>query len=69
MQFDEMGKSDGKILMLLPGTCMNYQTNFAAVLDRLREKYHLICVNYDGCDGTDTAGAGICVQWAVFSEQ
>lgn len=38
MQFDEMGKSDGKILMLLPGTCMNYQTNFAAVLDRLKEK-------------------------------
>ena len=50
MQFDE----NGKTLMLLPGTCCNYQTNFSAVLDRLAEKYHLICVNYDGFDGSDT---------------
>ena len=35
MQFDEMGKMDGKILMLLPGTAMDYQTNYAGVLDRL----------------------------------
>lgn len=54
MRFDEMGKKDGKILMLLPGTCMNYETNFSKVLDALKEKYHLICVNYDGFDGTDT---------------
>ncbi|MBR3560445.1 MAG: hypothetical protein IKN81_02785 [Oscillospiraceae bacterium] len=37
--------------MLLPGTACDYQTNFAAVLDRLGAKYHLICVNYDGFDG------------------
>lgn len=53
MQFDEMGNMDGKTLMLLPGTACDYQTNFAAVLDRLGEKYHLICVNYDGFDGSD----------------
>ena len=53
MQFDEMGKQSGKTLMLLPGTACDYQTNFAAVLDRLGEKYHLICVNYDGFDGSD----------------
>ena len=44
MEFVEMGKQDGKTLMLLPGTACDYQTNFAAVLDRLGEKYHLICV-------------------------
>ena len=54
MQFDEIGLKDAKTLMLLPGTCCNYQTNFSAVLDRLAEKYHLICVNYDGFDGSDT---------------
>lgn len=54
MQFDEIGLENGKTLMLLPGTCCNYQTNFSAVLDRLAEKYHLICVNYDGFDGSDT---------------
>ena len=53
MQFDEMGNMNGKTLMLLPGTACDYQTNFANVLDRLAEKYHLICVNYDGFDGSD----------------
>ena len=52
MQFDEMGNRFGKTLMLLPGTACDYQTNFGTVLDRLGEKYHLICVNYDGFDGS-----------------
>ncbi len=51
MQFDEMGFKDGKTLFLLPGTACDYQTNFGSVLDRLGEKYHLVCVNYDGFDG------------------
>ena len=53
MQFDEMGNMNDKTLMLLPGTACDYQTNFAAIMDRLGEKYHLICVNYDGFDGSD----------------
>ena len=53
MQFDEMGLKDGKTLMLLPGTACDYQTNFGVVLERLSAKYHLICVNYDGFDGSD----------------
>lgn len=52
MQFDEMGLKDGKVLFLLPGTACDYQTNFGSVLDRLKEKYHLVCVNYDGFDGS-----------------
>ena len=54
MEFVEIGLEDGKTLMLLPGTACDYQTNFATVLDRLAQKYHLICVNYDGFDGTGT---------------
>lgn len=54
MQFDEMGNESGKTLMLLPGTCCDYQTNFANVLSQLEKNYHLICVNYDGFDGSDT---------------
>ena len=53
MQFTELGNKTGKTLMLLPGTACDYQTNFASVLDQLGEKYHLICVNYDGFDGSD----------------
>ena len=52
MQFDELGSITGKTLMLLPGTACDYQTNFGSVLERLGEKYHLICVNYDGFDGS-----------------
>ena len=52
MQFDEMGAAGGKTLFLFPGTACDYQTNFSSVLDRLGEKYHLICVNYDGFDGS-----------------
>ena len=47
-----MGLETGKTLMLLPGTACDYQTNFGSVLDSLAEKYHLICVNYDGFDGS-----------------
>lgn len=54
MEFVETGIQNGKTLMLLPGTACDYQTNFGSVLDRLGEKYHLICVNYDGFDGSDT---------------
>lgn len=54
MKFSEMGNMPGKTLMLLPGTCCDWQANFSRVVDRLGEKYHLICVNYDGFDGTDT---------------
>jgi len=53
MEFVKTGNMSGKTLMLLPGTCMNYQVNFKTVLDTLAEKYHLICVNYDGFDGSD----------------
>ena len=52
MQFDEMGQSTGKVLFLLPGTACDYQTNFGSVLDALAAKYHLVCVNYDGFDGS-----------------
>ncbi len=54
MQFTEIGKMSGKTLMLLPGTCCDWQTNFETVIPTLSEKYYLICVNYDGFDGKDT---------------
>ncbi len=54
MQYEEMGNMEGKTLMLLPGTCCDWQTNFGNVIPALSEKYHLICVNYDGFDGSST---------------
>lgn len=51
MQFTEMGLDSGKTLVLLPGTACTWQINFARVISRLAERYHLICVNYDGFEG------------------
>lgn len=51
MQFTEMGRDDGKTLVLLPGTACTWQVNFARVIDALAERYHLVCVNYDGFEG------------------
>ena len=53
MTFEETGNMSGKTLMLLPGTCCDWQMNFSTVIDTLAEKYHLILVNYDGFDGSD----------------
>ena len=51
MKFEEMGRKDGKTMLLLPGTACTWQVNFHTVIDRLAEQYHLICVNYDGFEG------------------
>lgn len=40
--------------MLLPGTCSDWQTNYGKVIPVLSEQYHLVCVNYDGFDGSGT---------------
>ena len=53
MTFEERGNMNGKTLMLLPGTCCDWQMNFMNVLDDLASKYHLVLVNYDGFDGSD----------------
>ena len=50
MKFTEMGPENGKTMLLLPGTACTWEINFHTVIDRLKEQYHLICVNYDGFD-------------------
>ena len=51
MLFEEMGNKDGKTMLLLPGTACTWQINFCHVVDLFSEKFHLICVNYDGFEG------------------
>lgn len=50
MKFTEMGLENGKTMLLLPGTACTWEINFHTVIDLLAERYHLICVNYDGFD-------------------
>ena len=42
MQFEEIGNVSGKTLMLLLGTCCDWQTNFGAVAVR-RERIRRTC--------------------------
>lgn len=45
MTYEEMGNMSRKTLMLLPGTCCDWQTNFGTVIDELAEKYHFLGVS------------------------
>ncbi|MEE0955288.1 MAG: alpha/beta hydrolase [Eubacterium sp.] len=54
MKFTECGKTDGKTLVLLPGTGCSAAANFSTVLPHLEKEYHLILIDYDGFDGAGT---------------
>ena len=48
MLFTEMGLSEGKTMVLLPGTGCTWELNFMKVIDDFADRFHLICVDYDG---------------------
>ena len=58
MKFEEFGNKNGKKLLMLPGTACTWQLNFQNVIDALAEKYYLICVNYDGFEGSSDLDQG-----------
>ena len=62
MTFTELGTQNERILMLLPGTCCDWETNFSTVVKPLSQKYRLVCVNYDGFDGSDAVFSTIIEQ-------
>ena len=54
MRFHEYGKENEKTILLLPGTFCNNEVNFGKVIPLLAESFHVIGVDYDGFDGTDS---------------
>lgn len=44
MTFEEMGNMQGKTLMLLPGTCCDWQSNFGSVVDDLARSGNTVLV-------------------------
>lgn len=52
MVINESGAENGRIILLLPGTCCNAEVNFGQVIPILNKEYRVIAVNYDGFDGT-----------------
>ena len=53
MKVYEFGDETDPVIMLLPGTCCYWKTNFGEVIPLLREKFRVCAVSYDGFDETE----------------
>ena len=53
MKIYTFGAEDAPVLLLLPGTCCHWRSNFGAVLPLLTDSFRVLCVSYDGFDETE----------------
>ena len=53
MKAYSFGEENSPVILLLPGTCCHYKSNFGKVIPLLQKNYHVVCVNYDGFDETE----------------
>jgi len=53
MKFYTFGDPDKPVMLLLPGTCMNWRANFGHVIEGLQSSCYVVCVSYDGFDETE----------------
>ena len=62
MKFYSFGKATAPVIMLLPGTCCHWKSNFAKVIPLLADTYHVLCVSYDGFDKTEETEFTTCLK-------
>ena len=55
MKIYSFGDAQRPTLMLLPGTCCHWKSNFGAVIPHLERDFRVLCVSYDGFDETEDA--------------
>lgn len=55
MKVYEFGDKNKPSIMLFPGTCCYWKTNFGHVLDGLQEHFHTLVVSYSGFDDTENS--------------
>ena len=53
MKVYSFGVETNPAIMLLPGTCCHWQSNFGGVIPLLADEYRVLCVSYDGFDETE----------------
>ena len=53
MKIYTFGAEDAPVLLLLPGTCCHWKSNFGAVIPLLADSFRVLCVSYDGFDETE----------------
>ena len=55
MKIYEFGDKNKPSIILFPGTCCYWKTNFGHVLDGLQEHFHTLVVSYSGFDDTENS--------------
>ena len=53
MKVYAFGAKDAPALLLLPGTCCHWKSNFGRVIPLLEKDFRVLCVSYDGFDETE----------------
>ena len=55
MKVYEFGEKEKPCIMLFPGTCCYWKTNFGHVLENLQKHFYTLVVSYSGFDETETS--------------
>ena len=53
MKVYSFGPETAPEILLLPGTCCHWKSNFGRVIAPLAQEFHVLCVSYDGFDETE----------------
>lgn len=53
MKIYSFGAENAPVILLLPGTCCHWQSNFGKVIPLLSDTYRVLSVSYDGFDETE----------------
>ena len=53
MKIYSFGQAHAPVLLLLPGTCCYWKSNFGHVIPLLEREFRVLCVSYDGFDETE----------------
>lgn len=53
MKIYTFGEKNAPVILLLPGTCCHWKSNFGHVIPLLQTDYRVLCVSYDGFDETE----------------
>ena len=53
MKIYSFGAGTAPVILLLPGTCCHWKSNFGKVIPLLADTVRVFCVSYDGFDETE----------------
>ncbi len=53
MKVYTFGNQDAPVILLLPGTCCHWKSNFGEIIPLLSTDFRVLCVSYDGFDETE----------------